>query len=55
MLLASIISALESISSSKEEQRTALKVPLDGEDVFVLLSTGFGKSLIVIWFVNVTG
>lgn len=55
MLRASIISALESISLLKEEQRASLNVPLDGEDVFLLLSTGFGKSLIVIWFVNLTG
>ena len=35
--IASIISELESISSLKEEQRTALKAFLNGKDVFVLL------------------
>ncbi len=48
-------------SSLKEEQRTALKAFLDRKDVFALLPTGFGKSLIyqlapqVIWFVNLIG
>ena len=44
--IASVISELESISSSKEEQRTTLKAFLHGKDVFSLLPTSFCKSLI---------
>ena len=50
--IASVISELESISSLKEEQRTALKAFLDEKDVFALLPTGFGKSLIDRWFIQ---
>ncbi len=35
--IASVLSELESISSSKEEQRMTLKAFLDGEDVVALL------------------
>ena len=38
-----VLSELESIPSLKEEQKTAF---LGGKDVFALLPTGFGKSLI---------
>ena len=41
-----VISQLENISSLKDEQRTALEAFLSGKDVFALLPTGFGKSLI---------
>ena len=44
--LASVTSEPESISSLKEEQRMPLKACLRGRDVFTLLPTGFGKSLI---------
>ena len=50
--IASVISELVSISSLKEEQRTALKAFLDGKNVFALLPTGFGKSLIDRWFIQ---
>ncbi len=59
--LAQVLSKLERISSLKEEQRTTLKAFLDGNNVFALLPTDLGKSLIyqvallVIWFVNQTG
>ena len=41
-----VISRLENISSLKGEQRTALEAFLSGKDVFAILPTGFGKSLI---------
>ena len=41
-----VISQLENISALKDEQRTALEAFLSGKDVFALLPTGFGKSLI---------
>ena len=41
-----VLSELQSISSLKEEQNTALEAFLRGKDVFALLPTGFGKSLI---------
>ena len=44
--ITSVISNLDSILSLKVEQRTALKAFLCGKDVFALLPTGFGKSLI---------
>lgn len=40
---ASVISELESVSSLKEKQRTALKGFLYGKHVFALLPTGFTK------------
>ena len=42
--IASVISELESISSLKEEQRTALKAFLDGKYVLVLLCLGLDKN-----------
>ena len=39
-----VLSELQSISSLKEEQNTALEAFLRGKDVFALLPTGFGKS-----------
>ncbi len=59
--ISSAVSQLENISSLKGEQRTTLKAFLDGKDVFALLPTDFGKSLIyqlvllVIWFVDLIG
>ena len=44
--IAQVLSELESIPSLKEEQKTALEAFLGGKDVFALLLTGFGKSLI---------
>ncbi len=44
--IASVLSELESISSLKEEQTTTLKAFLDGEEVFALLPSDFGRSLI---------
>ena len=44
--IAQVLSELESIHSLKEEQKTALEAFLGGKDVFALLPTGFGKSLI---------
>ena len=41
-----VLSELQSISSLKEEQNTALEAFLRGKDVFALLPTGLGKSLI---------
>ena len=41
-----VLSELQSISSLKEEQNTALEAFLRGKDVFALLPTGFSKSLI---------
>ena len=38
--ITTVISQLDSISSLKEEQRTALKAFLRGNDVFALLPTG---------------
>ena len=44
--ISSVLSDLESLSSLKEEQRTALKAFLSGKDIFALLPTGFDKSFI---------
>ena len=44
--IASVVSDLENISSLKEEQTTALKAFLNKKDVFAVLPTGYGKSLI---------
>lgn len=44
-----ITSAIKEIDSAlilKDEQRTAIKAFVDGKDVFAVLPTGFGKSLI---------
>ena len=46
------MSELNSVSSLKEEQITALKAFLNGKDVFPLLLTGFGKTLIDRWFIQ---
>ena len=46
---AAIESVLEDIDSTfilKEEQRNAIKAFVDRKDVFAVLPTGFGKSLI---------
>ena len=45
-VIASVISEVESISSLTDEQRAALMDFIHGKDVFTLLLTGFGKSLI---------
>ena len=42
----SVLDGLENISSLKEEQAIALKAFVEKEDVFAVLPTGFGKSLI---------
>lgn len=44
--MAAVISELDCITKWKEQQITALKAFLRGEDVFALLLTEFGKSLI---------
>ena len=44
--ISSVLSNLSDIVSLKEHQRTALKAFVGGNDVFALLPTGFGKSLI---------
>ena len=44
-----VLSELQSISSLKEEQNTALEAFLRGKYVVALLPTGFGKSFIL-WF-----
>lgn len=44
--VASIVSEMENIFHLKVEQRTAVTAFFSGEDVFDLLSTGFGRSLI---------
>ncbi len=44
--LASVLQQVDSTASVKKEQRTTLKAFLDGKDVFVLVLTGFSKSLI---------
>lgn len=41
-----VLSALDGIFTSKEENRTALKAFLDGKYVFDLLPTGSGKSFV---------
>ncbi len=43
---ASVLSELESLSSLKEKQRTALKAFFGGKNVFALLLTHFGKGLV---------
>lgn len=44
--VAAVLSELDGVFTFKEEQRTALKAPLVGRDVFALLLTGFGRSLV---------
>ncbi|ROL28095.1 ATP-dependent DNA helicase Q-like 3 [Anabarilius grahami] len=44
--IASVIEDIDSALILKEEQRTAIKAFVDGKDVFAVLPTGFGKSLI---------
>ena len=44
--IADVLNELEHISCLKEEQTVALKAFLQKKDVFALLPTGFGKSLI---------
>ena len=44
--ISSVLSELESISSLKNEQRTALEAFVGGKDVFALLPTGYEKSLL---------
>ncbi|ROK23451.1 ATP-dependent DNA helicase Q-like 3 [Anabarilius grahami] len=44
--IASVIEDIDSAFILKEEQRTAIKAFVDGKDVFAVLPTGFGKSLI---------
>ena len=43
---ASVVDGLNNISSLKEGQTIALKAFIEKEDVFAVLLTGFGKSLI---------
>ncbi|ROL46830.1 hypothetical protein DPX16_1057 [Anabarilius grahami] len=45
--IASVIEDIGSALILKEEQRTAIKAFVDGKDVFAVLPTGFGKTLIV--------
>ena len=44
--IASVVDGLENISFLNEEQTIALKAFIEREDVFAVLPTGFGKSLI---------
>lgn len=44
--ISTVLSNLSHIHSLKDEQRTVLKAFIGGKDVFALLPTGFGKSLI---------
>ena len=44
--ISAVLAETQTISSLKDEQRTILKDFLAGKDVFALLPTGFGKSLI---------
>ena len=44
--ISSVLSNLPNIVSLKEHQRPALKAFVGGNDVFALVPTGFGKSLI---------
>lgn len=48
MLSPSIISKLESTSSLKEEQKMTLEAFFNGKDVFAVLLTSLGKSLIAL-------
>ena len=44
--IASVIEDIDRALILKKEQRTAIKAFVDGKDVFAVLPTGFGKSLI---------
>ena len=44
--VATVLSKIDGITALKEEQLTALEGVLEGKDVFALLPTGYGKSLI---------
>ena len=44
--ITSVIKDIDSALILKDEQRTAIKAFVDGKDVFAVLPTGFGKSLI---------
>ena len=44
--IATVVNDLENISSLKDEQTIALKAFVEKKDVFAVLPTGFGKSLI---------